>query len=398
MILRFIFLFLVIPSILLSQQKKFSTQGKEELYHLNDQIYFSYWINPVQFDENLILNYHIRYDFLLFEKTASDTFQARIKIMLELNSPGQFLPIRSIEEAIIKTSDFNQTISNNIFYKSHISLKIPPKEYTANLRIFDEIRNKEYQLPQFKIDLEDSTNFSLIFIREFDLLNIAKEEIKNLFFNFLPFSAEKYLLIVPRRNNLDSISISNKFVNYKLLKKENTGLRFNIFALDTLELYEGKYILTSEQNRSINKEFEVRWIDKPEYLKNLDKATKILKYVFDDDKLLEKSRGDKDLYIHEFYKLWKKYDPTPATAFNELLFQFYKRADYASFEYRSVSQTDGALTDRGKIYIIYGQPSNIERNFSKDGRAIEVWTYNSSKNLKFIFFDENKNGDYILQQ
>lgn len=78
--------------------------------------------------------------------------------------------------------------------------------------------------------------------------------------------------------------------------------------------------------------------------------------------------------------------------------EFYRRADYASNEFRSVSQTDGALTDRGKVYLIYGKPDSIERSFSKDGRAIEIWTYNSNRNLKFTFFDENKNGSFILQQ
>lgn len=96
--------------------------------------------------------------------------------------------------------------------------------------------------------------------------------------------------------------------------------------------------------------------------------------------------------------MWKKFDPTPSTPFNELMAEFYRRADYSLLEFKSVSQPDGALTDRGKIYILYGPPTKIERSFSKDGRPIEVWTYNVNRQIKFTFFDENKNGNYILQK
>lgn len=398
-----IFLFLILTELIFGQQRDFRKLEGVDNFILNEQVYYSYWIKPPQFDENFILNYHIRYDFLLFEKTppdkpVADTFQAKLKVMLELSSSDLLSPIRNIEEVTIKTSEFEQTISKTIFYQSNFSLKIPTKKYKVTLTIFDVVRNKEFTLKPFEIDLEDTSNFEPIFIKESDLSKISSQELKNKFFNFLPFSNEKYLLLLPERNEFNEIVLSNKFVNYKLKRRENVGLKFSIFDLDTLDLIEGFYKIHWGNNLSREKVFIVKWIDKPEYLKDIDKAIHIMNYLFENNNVLNKYYADKDELRKKFFDVWKKFDPTPTTPFNELIAEFYRRADYASLEFKSVSQSDGAQTDRGKIYIIYGPPTKIERTFSKDGRAIEIWTYNLSREIKFTFFDENKNGDFKLQK
>ncbi len=400
--IKFLIVLIALIEVVSGQHRDFS-RGEKEDFKFNNQVIYSYWINPVQFDENLIFNYHIRYDFLLFEKTPpdkplADTFQAKIKVMIELSSLELLTPIRNIEEVTIKTTDFQQTISKNLYYSSNFSLKIPAKKYKVTFTILDEIRNKEFSFKPFDIDLKDTSNFELLFIRESDLGIISLPEMKNKFYNFLPFSSEKFLLILPEGDEFREIKIHNRFVNYKLSRKENTGLRFSIFSLDTLDLIEGIYQLKLADEKSKPKSFEVRWIDKPEYLNNFDKAISIMSYLFENKNPLAKYHPDKDELRKKFYEMWKKFDPTPSTPFNELMAEFYRRADYSLLEFKSVSQPDGALTDRGKIYILYGPPTKIERSFSKDGRPIEVWTYNVNRQIKFTFFDENKNGNYILQK
>lgn len=400
-LLVLIILFLVFECSF-SQLREFNKTERTDNFFSN-QIFYSYWINPIQFEENFILNYNIRYDFLLFEKTPpdkplADTFQARLKVILELSSTELLTPIRSIEEVTIKTAEFEQTISKTLFYQSNFSLKIPSKKYRATLTIFDAVRNKEFSLQPFEVDLSNNSNFEPIFIKESDLNKISNKELKNNFFNFLPFSSEKFVLLLPDNDEFRQINISNKFINYTLKRKEGTGLRFSIFDLDTLDLIESRYYIKWGENFSKSKEFQVKWIDKPEYLKNFDNALKILNYLFENGNDLNKYYVDKEELKWKFYNLWKKFDPTPSTPYNELMAEFYRRADYASLEFKSFSQPDGALTDRGKIYIIYGPPTKIDRTFSKDGRAIEIWTYNINREIKFTFFDENKNGNYILQK
>ncbi len=396
-LIALVFFFLV--EVIFSQSmERFSRSSQEfDRHSFDERFFYSVWLNPVQYDENLVFNYNIRYDFLLFEKIPGDTFKARVKVILELSSSDALAPIRNIDEVVIKSTDFNQTISKDIYYTSNFSMKVPNKKFKATLTLFDETRNKEIVVTNFQIDLNDSASFEPIFIKASDLDLINSESLKNKFYNFLPFSSEKYLLVLPDKEEFSTIIIKDDFVNYKLIEKLNTGYRYTIFPLDTLNLIEGEYQL-KYSDTSKSKSFNVRWIGKPEYLKNPEKALKVLKYLFENEENLDKAFINPKERLRKFYSLWKKFDPTPTTPFNELLAEFYRRADYASNEFRSVSQPDGALTDRGKIYLIYGPPSSIERSFSNDGRAIEIWTYNSTRSLKFKFFDENKNGNYILQQ
>lgn len=400
---KFILLLLIVANCAIGQVGGFFRGSRMSETNFNEQVFYSVWINPIQFEENLILNYYIRYDFLLFEKQTSvnlvaDTFQAKLRILLELTSPELLIPIRKVEEVTIKTAEFQNTISKNLYYSSNFSLKVSPKKYKATLTIIDQVRNKEFPIKPFDINFEDENSFELIFIKKEDLNNLTSQEIKNKFYNFLPFSSEAYYLILPEREDLNHISIENRFVKYNLSKKENSGFRYSIFELDTLNLIEGSYDLRWGDKNGHLKRLNVIWLDKPEYLKNFDNALKILNYLFENEHSLNRYFADKNEQLIKFYEIWKKLDPTPHTPFNELMAEFYRRADYAFTNFNSVSQADGAQTDRGKIYIIYGPPSKVERTFAPDGRSIEIWTYNSGRNLKFKFLDENKNGNFILQQ
>lgn len=204
--------------------------------NFNEQVFYSVWINPIQFEENLILNYYIRYDFLLFEKQTSvnlvaDTFQAKLRILLELTSPELLIPIRKVEEVTIKTAEFQNTISKNLYYSSNFSLKVSPKKYKATLTIIDQVRNKEFPIKPFDINFEDENSFELIFIKKEDLNNLTSQEIKNKFYNFLPFSSEAYYLILPEREDLNHISIENRFVKYNLSKKKTQAFVTQFLSL-----------------------------------------------------------------------------------------------------------------------------------------------------------------------
>ncbi len=400
---KLLFIISFLFSSLIGQPRMIQRGDRDHDFYFNEQIIYSYWINPVQFDENFIFNYRIRYDFLLFEKKSSytslaDTFQAKIKVMLEISSPDLLIPIRTIEEVVIKTDDFEKTTSKNIYYTSNFSLKLPSKKIKATLTIFDLIRNKEFTLKPIEVDLDDEKSFELIFIKKDDLKNILSQELKNKFYNFLPFSPEKFYLLLPDRDEFKEIKIEDKSTRYLVERIESTGLRYSIFEFDTLDLIEGNYELKWNGKKANQKSLSVIWLDKPDYLKNFENAVKILNYLFENDKSLDRYFTDKNEQRRKFFEIWKKLDPTPSTPFNELMAEFYRRADYASFEFKTVSQNDGAQTDRGKIYIIYGPPTKIDRTFTSDGRSVEVWTYNSMRNIKFTFIDENKNGTFVLQK
>ncbi|MFZ1947652.1 MAG: GWxTD domain-containing protein [bacterium] len=72
------------------------------------------------------------------------------------------------------------------------------------------------------------------------------------------------------------------------------------------------------------------------------------------------SPGEQEKFLISF---WKKIDPTPATVDNEALDEHYRRVDYAD-EHYGTATVRGALTDRGRIYIKYGPPDDIQSFYS----------------------------------
>ena len=95
-------------------------------------------------------------------------------------------------------------------------------------------------------------------------------------------------------------------------------------------------------------------------------------------------------------RFWLKRDTNPATPKNEGLEEFIKRIKYAN-EHFSTPFKKGYYTDRGRIYIRYGQPdSRTRRQFEIEYKPYEVWEYFSYGGYCFIFADLSGDGEYQL--
>jgi GWxTD domain-containing protein len=57
---------------------------------------------------------------------------------------------------------------------------------------------------------------------------------------------------------------------------------------------------------------------------------------------------------------------------------------------------EGWRTDRGRVWILYGPPEEIERNpFAIEGFPYEVWSYYEGGSNTFVFYDRDGSGNYI---
>lgn len=128
---------------------------------------------------------------------------------------------------------------------------------------------------------------------------------------------------------------------------------------------------------------------------DLSMAVRQLIYVAEQDELdvITGSANDADRQ-YRFEEFWKKHDPTPKTVRNEAYEEYYSRIETANRRFKSY--TEGWLTDMGRVYIIYGEPGNIERFNTSNGISTVVrWTYGNS--LTFNFEDNTGFGDYRLR-
>jgi GWxTD domain-containing protein len=72
------------------------------------------------------------------------------------------------------------------------------------------------------------------------------------------------------------------------------------------------------------------------------------------------SSGEQEEFLRQF---WLEIDPSPGTSDNEALREHFRRVQYADRHF-GIAGTRGTLTDRGRLYIKYGQPDDIQSHYS----------------------------------
>jgi GWxTD domain-containing protein len=82
-----------------------------------------------------------------------------------------------------------------------------------------------------------------------------------------------------------------------------------------------------------------------------------------------KSDEEREQFIWQF---WLRRDPTPDTDKNEFREEHYERIAYANQNF-AVDDLPGWRTDRGRIYITYGKPIEIQQSASG-----EIWLFRQS--------------------
>jgi GWxTD domain-containing protein len=113
-----------------------------------------------------------------------------------------------------------------------------------------------------------------------------------------------------------------------------------------------------------------------------------------EEKKIFPSLGDEERkkFIEEF---WKKRDPSPSTEENEYRDEYYDRINRANRLFREGSS--GWLTDRGRAYILLGEPerrSTYPSGYSFYELPLEIWYY---KYFTIIFLDYTSTGIYKLE-
>lgn len=99
---------------------------------------------------------------------------------------------------------------------------------------------------------------------------------------------------------------------------------------------------------------------------------------------------------------WAKRDPTPETPINEYKIEQYQRIRYANEAFSLFSgpgaTKNGWRSDRGRVYIVYGPPSDEENHPSSlEEKPWIMWNYNDVEGgVYFVFIDESGYGSYRL--
>ena len=116
--------------------------------------------------------------------------------------------------------------------------------------------------------------------------------------------------------------------------------------------------------------------------------------------LTVESVEERNRFIEAF---WRKRDPNPATLDNEYKIEHYRRIDYANTYLGRETFREGWRTDRGRYYILLGEPREIQR-FDGYGQVVSshLWFYQGDLRMGtpaffyLLFFKKNDFGEYQL--
>lgn len=95
--------------------------------------------------------------------------------------------------------------------------------------------------------------------------------------------------------------------------------------------------------------------------------------------------------------LWQRRDPTPQTPDNPAMQDFYRAVRYANETFRETGSgaREGWRTDRGRIFLRFGRPSEILSRPSAS-EPYEVWKYTRDRTLYYVFLDRSGFAAYRL--
>jgi GWxTD domain-containing protein len=171
------------------------------------------------------------------------------------------------------------------------------------------------------------------------------------------------------------------------------------YALPMKGLPAQQYMLKVEVEGNGRREvrtrsFSVRIPGIPQFITDLEAAIRQLKYIASSEEYSKMKKALPAEREQLFKDFWKRQAEVNNSTADELMDEYYERVKYANERFRT--NHEGWDTDRGRIYIRYGEPTDVERHpFEPNTRPYEIWFY-SHLARRFIFVDYTGFGDYSL--
>ncbi len=172
--------------------------------------------------------------------------------------------------------------------------------------------------------------------------------------------------------------------------------------LDVSGLVPGEFTLElaiESENKQLSKrdaKFMLKWSMESLIKNDFEYAVEQLKYIIAKEDKQALMAAPEPERTAAFEAWWKKKDPTPTTTENEFREEYYRRIRYTE-QYYSTINREGWLTDRGSIYIRWGEPDQIDRYpFELGRKPYQIWYYYSQRR-QFYFVDDRGDGDFQLQ-
>ncbi len=369
-------------------------------------------VTPIAERDSVSIDIVIQVPFNTIQFIKKDSiFIGKYEISLMLLDEKEVNVISKIWTQTLKTGNFSETYSAEIFDVSKLNYKIAPSKYILTIGVLDlDTRKSTFRKKQ--IDLDDfykkPITLSNINLIESSLADSSGEssDISSISGRLVDqrseFDVSFYLL---SNGGSGTIKYMIYNMNKKVVAEDETthvfkkGVDYHKMSIPRTNLTYSKYRLVIKvklgaDEATAEKIIQIRWIGMSNMIDNLDLAIEQIKYIAGSNILKKMKKADEKEKKDLFLDFWNKKDPTPGTDENELMNEYYRRVNYSNQNFSGYQ--DGWKTDMGMVFILFGAPNDIERHpFELQTKPYEIWYY-YELNRTFVFVDETGFGEYRL--
>ncbi|MEN6512178.1 MAG: GWxTD domain-containing protein [Chloroherpetonaceae bacterium] len=409
-------------------------------FYANRMIFGSTMVLPSQSPDSveIFLFYKLQINHFLFTNIG-DEYISKYTIELSLADSDGVVKVSRVISDSFKLSNPLTPKDPVQFRTNYIELHALKANYTAQIRVIDN-STKNSDKSSFPLNFSNLKNEPNSFTNIVFLENKGNYASPIILNNNLKFSGDPidlYIFIFNDNNNDLHYDIIKKYNNPKAIdpwgefQKHSGKLETQPFNKPTIDLIDnsihiqfpieaslptageenngkmariiyqnnifspGDYILKIYNSKGDTSQstFKVYWEDEPISLLNVTYALNISKLFFNEKEMDKIENGDYGEQYQNLIDAWKQFDPTPQTPFNEVMNEFYRRVDYAYNNFSTFSEKNGANTDKGRIYILYGPPDKTEQKF-KNGKLYETWVYTTL--IKEFTFETIESGVFKI--
>lgn len=273
--------------------------------------------------------------------------------------------------------------TNSVFYKNTFEITpIPNLVFGENqpvLFFYTELYNLDddsYKIENFKLNqIILNSRGKIVFKKDKLLTRKPNTRVEVGSFVVAKLPTDTYTLIISVLDTINNIGV-------------NSSKRFFVYNPKVSDTDTSSIVLKPVLSSTFGAMSEEELDDIFAKSKYIATANEIDKY----SKL--KGEDSKREFLFDF---WNSRDDNLSTPENEFFYEYLKRIDISNQRFNSM-QKQGWKTDRGRVYIIYGEPSEIERYPNQiESRPYEIWYYNDIEGgVYFIFADLTGFSEYTL--
>lgn len=277
-------------------------------------------------------------------------------ILIENKEPGK-IRISDIE---LSTSIKKAQNDKSIFYKNTLEV-VPNPSCLFGMNLNELFYYFEiYELTSGNISDEFYINYKVSNLNNEQIISHTKK-VKRVGESKADYG--KILIDSLKRGSyIFQVAVTDSSRNVNIVKEKKFFIFSNLSSAVT----------TKEQNEFLKSEYAAMTE------KELDNEYEKMIYILSDEDIkryeMLKLLNDKRKFLYAF---WKSKDLNPNKPILKYKQEYFKRIDEANRMFKE-AYNEGWKTDRGRIFIIYGKPDDIDNHpFQAGTKSYQVWTYNS---------------------